>query len=190
MGMYRWFMVVQSWNQCSPSRTLRCAFDGLRPHYDVLVGPRKQRREQVSCRLLSPAFKGELSDLWKTCWGKTLKKTWKKRNTHTCTDPVTVFQRVLHKLKRAKNSHKPSMQVRKAFKQCQAYHVFYCSSTSFAFCADKKTPGSTLGMTDRLIFSTCSRSVSSTVRAPYPEFSKRTSIFRRTLYVNTIRCIF
>lgn len=31
----------------------------LRPCYDVLVGPRKQRREQVSCRLLSPAFTGQ-----------------------------------------------------------------------------------------------------------------------------------
>lgn len=135
MGMCRWFMVVQSWNQCSrcsPSRTLRCVFDGLRPHYDVLVGPRKQRREQVSCRLLSPAFKGEFSDFGRRVEEKHWKKNMEKKEHshtvgHTCTDPVTVFQRVLHKLKRAKNSHKPSMQARKAFKQCQAYHVFYCS---------------------------------------------------------------
>eukprot|EP00435_Cladocopium_sp_Y103_P028816 s916_g7.t1 len=48
------------------------------PHYDVVVGPRKQRREQVSCRLLSPAFKDgepvfyDEGDRQKRRWRKAL----------------------------------------------------------------------------------------------------------------------
>lgn len=46
------------------------------PHYDVLVGPRKQRREQVSCRLLSPAFKDGETVFYDE--GDREKRRWRK----------------------------------------------------------------------------------------------------------------
>eukprot|EP00435_Cladocopium_sp_Y103_P004075 s2043_g1.t1 len=46
------------------------------PRYDVLVGPRKQRREQVSCRLLSPAFTDGEPIFYEEGDGK--KRTWRK----------------------------------------------------------------------------------------------------------------
>lgn len=44
--------------------------------YDVLVGPRKQRREQVSCRLLSPAFTDGEPIFYEEGDGK--KRRWRK----------------------------------------------------------------------------------------------------------------
>lgn len=46
------------------------------PCYDVLVGPRKQRREQVSCRLLSPAFTDGEPIFYEEGDGK--KRRWRK----------------------------------------------------------------------------------------------------------------